>query len=990
MSSCEVEGGEEERKLDCQDTCCTNSINKGNKQPASTTESMCQDGCCTKEAEPTGYESSSCRDKLGNDSCDLSRRLSGQACQSHLDAALKKYALYLRIGRCICRSVLAPLDTCCSKQKRQQALHFTKLKTDLVKRPVSAPKHTRNTFDKDNIIPIPKISSADQIHNDEARRTSKTPQLLTKSLADIEMGSNESVRIRISISGMTCTSCSKKGMNVLNRIPGVASPNINFVAGTGEFELDRRSNPNEVISQFEHDTGFKCLQFRRENQSIDLLMSKSEAKQLEDKLIAGVQSISKLDNKTYSIDYDPRLIGARSLFALVPSGSLAAPRNTSSIVNGKKKLYLTTWSTVSAAALTVPVVVLAWSNNSIPYCKRSVVSLVLATCVQGIAVPEFYVGALKSLVFGRILEMDMLVVISITAAYAYSVVALALKHLGYVLEQGEIFETSTLLVTLVLLGRLVSAIARIKAFTAISFKSLQAEVALLVDESGQSSEMDARLLEYGDTILIRSYARIVTDGKIISGCSAVDESMITGEAILTSKTPGDIVIAGTMNGSTPLTIRLTRLPGRNSITDIADLVESALNSKPRVQDLADKVASWFISTVVCISLVVFAIWFAIAFKVRKQNAGGSIGLAITYGIAVLAVSCPCALGLAVPMVLIIAGGLAAKSGIVIKQASATERAYRTTDVIFDKTGTLTTGTLEVVEESYYDTFLRVADVKSLICALLRDNTHPVSSAVVSHLKNQVDATIRLEDIQTVPGAGLKARWNANELRAGNPYWLGVDAHPEICRLIQRGMTVLGVMINSDLVAAYGFENTLRSEATAVVQDLHRRKLTCHIVSGDGPKAVENVARTVGIEQPNIASRQTPSSKQEYVKMLIDQGKTVLFCGDGTNDAVAIAQAHIGVQIGSTSDITRATADVVLTGGLEGIPTLFDISKQAFLRIVFNIVWSGIYNSFAILLAAGAFVKVRIPPAYAGLGELVSVLPVILVTMTLMTFRRKTL
>ena len=835
-----------------------------------------------------------------------------------------------------------------------------------------------------------QISSTGQSHDEKARLTGQTPHSLKKSLTDIEMGSNENLRVAISISGMNCTSCAKKGMNVLNRIPCVTSPNINFVAGTGEFELDPRSDPKDVISQFEHETGFKCQQTRRENQSIDFLMSKGEAKQLEDKQITGICSISKLDKTTHSIDYDPRLIGARSLLALVPSGSLAAPRNVSSLVNGKRRLYLTTWSTISAAVLTIPVVVLGWSNNSIPYWKRSVISLALATCVQAIAVPEFYIGALKSLIFSRIIETDMLVVISITAAYAYSVVALVLRHRGYVLEQGEMFETSTLLVTLVLIGRLVSAIARIKAFTAISMKSLQDEVALLVDESGQSIEMDARLLEYGDTVLIRSYARVVTDGEVISGSGAVDESTITGEPVPIPKTPGDSVIAGTINGSTPLTIRLTRLPGRNSITDIADLVECALESKPRVQDLADKFAGWFTPTVVGISLVVFAIWSAIAFKVRKQNAGGSIGLAITYSIAVLAVSCPCALGLAVPVVLIIAGGLAAKSGVVIKQASATERAYRTTDVVFDKTGTLTKGKLEFVEEVYYDTCLQLAGVKSLVCALLRDSSHPVSSAVVDHLQNQADATFRLEEIQTIPGAGLKATWKGKDIKAGNPYWLSVDAHPEISRLIERGMTVLGVSIDSELVAVYGLESTLRSEAKVVVQDLHRRKVACHVVSGDGRKAVEDVARTVGIEQHNIASRQTPSSKQEYVKTLIDQGKTVLFCGDGTNDAVAVAQAHLGVQIGATSDITRATADVVLTGGLEGIPALLDISKQAFLRIMFNIVWSGIYNSCAILLAAGVLVKARIPPAYAGLGELVSILPVILVTMTLIKFRRKAL
>lgn len=383
---------------------------------------------------------------------------------------------------------------------------------------------------------------------------------------------------------------------------------------------------------------------------------------------------------------------------------------------------------------------------------------------------------------------------------------------------------------------------------------------------------------------------------------------------------------------------------------------------------------------------------AIGFHVRKQGAGGSVGLAITYAIAVLAISCPCALGLAVPMVLIIAGGVAAKSGVIIKNASSTERAYRTTDVVFDKTGTLTTGVLEVTAEEYYDVSDAFTEVKAMILALLGDNGHPVSSAVVRLLQNQKTETtpVRFEANQSVPGSGIIARWNGKDVRAGNPLWLGLQTLPEIDRLIERGLTILCVTMNSRIIAAYGLESTLRPEAVAVIRGLQQRHIVCHIASGDGAKVVENVARMVGISPHNIISRQTPSSKREYVKNLIDQGKTVLFCGDGTNDAVAVAQAHIGVQIGSTSDITRATADVVLTSGLDGIPALLEISKQAFLRVILNFLWSAVYNLFAILLAAGAFVKVRIPPAYAGLGEMVSVLPVVLLAMSMMWFKRKTL
>jgi Cd2+-exporting ATPase len=212
--------------------------------------------------------------------------------------------------------------------------------------------------------------------------------------------------------------------------------------------------------------------------------------------------------------------------------------------------------------------------------------------------------------------------------------------------------------------------------------------------------------------------------------------------------------------------------------------------------------------------------------------------------------------------------------------------------------------------------------------------------------------------------------------------LGAGAIEELLALINQGITLLCVTLDSTPVAAFGLKSNIRNEATAVVADLTRRNIRCHIVSGDGPRVVEDVAQAVGIPSSNTASRHSPAEKQKYVEGLMSAGNIVLFCGDGTNDAVAVAQANVGVQIGVASDVTRVTADVVLLGGLDGVPVLLDLSTRAFRRINFNFVWSAIYNVFAILLAGGAFVKVRIPPAYAGLGEIVSDCPVIIAAMTL--------
>ena len=987
--------------------CCESSeINCGRDCVKQEIESTPQDASCANDAKDTKAETTThvadfllpdaqCRAKKSamtikssipceetKDSYGSFRERSRQTCRSHLDAAFKKYSLYIKIGRCICRSVLEPSETCCSRERRQRAVQLDVVAKNHANGKKEASSVTRS-------VPRKPTTSAGKLEGDKTRSIAIKAGNSIATLGDVEKGHpNQVTPVMVKISGMTCTSCSKKGINVLSRINGITDPHINFVAGMGRFDLDCQLDPAKIICQFERESGFRCSQIKEDLQKADVCMSEVEAKQFGEELPAGVDSVLRINSRTYSVRYDPTVIGARSLLSLIPSGSLAAPTNNSNLIHDRKRLYQMALNTIFAAAFTVPVVVLAWSRNPTPHSELSIILLVLATCVQAIAVPEFYIRAIKSLVFGRVVEMDMLVVISITAAYGYSVVAFALTQRGYVLEQQAFFETSSLLVTLILLGKLLSVIARLRASTAVSMQSLQSKIALLVDRSEKVVELDARLLEYGDSVIIPPRTSIVTDGEIIDGSSAIDESMVTGETIPVPKQHGNSVMAGTINGSTQITIRVIRLPGQNSITDIASLVENALEAKPRVQDLADKVASWFIPAIIATSCVVLAIWIAIALKFRNKNVGGSFGLAITYSIAVLAVSCPCALGLAVPLVLIIASGVAAKSGIIIKQAFALERAYRTTDVIFDKTGTLTTGALEVIKEEYFhhDSLL-TAEVKPLIFSLLKDVTHPVSAAVANRLRNEVSTSFVFDDTKSLPGAGLTATWKGLELKAGNPYWLGIDATPSVSQLLDRGMTILAVTLRSEPIALYGLQSTLRPEAPAVIQDLRRRKVTCHIVSGDAAKAVENVAQSLGIPLSDIASRQTPSAKKAYVQKLIAQGKMVLFCGDGTNDAIAVAQAHVGVQVGSASDIMRAAADVVLRGGLEGVPALLDLSRQTFGRVVFNFCWAGIYNLFAILLAAGAFVKVRIPPAYAGLGEIVSVLPVVLVALSLLGYKR---
>ncbi|KAK5745286.1 hypothetical protein LTR17_001447 [Elasticomyces elasticus] len=906
---------------------------------------------------------------------------------------MAKYEALLKQGRCLCRQALEQLSfDCCATRVGGQVSFRASPEKDVdqwgstVTTPTTTELRPGCSYADTTTAKTAHASYANRSQHDDIEQTSAREHVV------------------LSVSGMTCTGCSKKFMNVLNRTPGVSSPQVTFVSGSAEFDVDTSvvGEVDAALSRIEKETGFKCSRVVNEYHELCVLMSASSAKCLENSNTPGLVSVTKGKDKTYRITFNPRIVGARSI--LPPDARLASPENNAASTDEKRRLTRAAINTALAASLTIPVVVLEWSNNPIPHTTRSIVTLVLATLVQAIAVPEFYIGAMKSLVYSRVVEMDMLVVISITAAYVYSVVAFGLTEAGVDLEQKSIFETSTLLITLVLLGRLMAAWARMRAISAVSLRSLQVETALLLSPTGETAKVDARLLEFGDCINIPPHSRIVTDGKVVSGSSAVDESMLTGESIPVAKEVGSEIIAGTMNGDGTLQIRITRLPGGNSITEIANLVEKAVAAKPRVQELADKVASWFITAVVGIAVVVFCIWIAVAITLRDRNGGGAVGVAITYAIAVLAISCPCALGLAVPMVLVIAGGVAARAGLVIKAADAIERAPHITDVVFDKTGTLTESDLRVVREIVLPTdTLRDEDILSLCKAIVDGNQHPVSAAVGSHLASQpLPANTDVQNVTSVPGAGITAQYDSSStIKAGNPYWLNLAAHPDIVSLSHQAMTVLCVTIDDRLVLIYGLKSTPRPNAVAVVAELHHRGLTCHIVSGDNAAVVQDVAHTLDIPNACVLARSSPAEKQQYVQRiqrlsLDTQGRVktkntkrcVLFLGDGTNDAIAIAQADIGMQMGSASDVTGAVADVVLLSqDLKGLLDFLDLSRAAVTRIRFNFIWSGIYNIFAILLASGAFVKVRIPAAYAGLGEIVSVGPVVLGAISLMWARK---
>lgn len=794
---------------------------------------------------------------------------------------------------------------------------------------------------------------------------------------------------------MTCTGCETKLQRTLAGLTSVKNLKTSLLLSRAEFDIDLGiGNTDEVIKHLTRTTEFKCEKVSNSKGSTIEIMTNGEGQNLIDRpWPLGVLEMTLVDKSVVNVAFDPKIVGARDLIQKGWSNplQLAPPRADPTLDAGTKHVRHKGFTMVLAAILTIPVLVMAWAPLPPREVAYGSASLVLATLIQFLIAGPFYITAVKSLVFSKVVEMDLLVVLSTSTAYVYSVVSFVLLVVGHPLSTGEFFETSTLLVTLIVLGRYVAAHARQKAVESISIRSLQVSTAILVQETDER-EIDIRLLQHGDIFKILPDSRVATDGTVISGSSEVDESMVTGESNPVEKHRGSSVIAGSINGVGTLQARVDRPPGHNTISDVANMVDQAKLSKPKLQELADRVASYFVPAIIGLAIITFCVWVAVGLAAQNKSGPDAVIQAITFSITVLIVSCPCAIGLAVPMVVVTASGVAAEHGVIIKDSSTIEVAHKTTHVVFDKTGTLTEGQLTVMREVYLTTDYSLEHTKAMLLKLIYSNKHPVSAALTSKLKADGVKPIS-EDLNAkiLTGKGIKAVTPAGlTLRAGNSRWLDVSSNSDARSVSSEGYALFCFTINGSLAAVFGLQDTLRVDAISTVAELAKRGIAVHVLSGDDDSAVRKVTRRLNIVEENVQSCCTPADKQAYIQNLQSTSdghsqRTVVFCGDGTNDAIALAQATIGVHMNTTTgtDVANSAADVVLMRpSLSGILTLIDVSKKSVRRISFNFAWSAVYNLFAILLGGGAFSAiggsgaVKIPPAFAGLGELVSVLPVV--------------
>lgn len=930
---------------------------------------------------------------LGKESCCEPQRRSSERARGCMKRGSRESLGKFSMASSSASSVLAKEKTCRKKARQRKSCDsfgsVVKAKPACAGDSCCKPVEVKETSCCDSKTSTCGKKDASRVKVDSCC-TSEKPPVETSGALSSGQGAEHVV---LSISGMTCTGCETKLNRTLATVSGVSNLKTSLVLSRAEFDVDVNKIPvAQVMKHLERTTEFKCEIINTKGSSIDVIVPGDPSALIDQAWPDGIVDMTAVDKNIVRIAFDPDVIGARDLVEKRWPGfiKLAPVCADPALAAGSKHVRNVGLMTLLSAVLTIPVLVMAWA----PLPKREIAygsaSLALATLVQvGIAGP-FYPKALKALIFSRVIEMDLLIVLSTSAAYVFSVVSFGFLVAGKPLSTGEFFETSTLLVTLIMVGRYVAALARQKAVESISIRSLQAQTALLVDDndSTQVREIDTRLLQYGDSFKVLPDTRIPTDGTVMSGSSEVDESMLTGESLPVVKSVKSRTIAGTINGSGTLVVQLNRLPGDNTITTIAAMVDEAKLSKPKMQEIADKVASYFVPVVVFLATITFVAWVGVGVGKQRKSGSEAAIQAITYAITVLIVSCPCAIGLAVPMVVVISSGIAAERGVIFKSVEAIEIAHKTSHIVLDKTGTLTEGKLAVVAEQYVE-----EASMPLFLGLIGDNKHPVSVAVASHLRAKGITATSVSGVKSLTGKGVQATVNGQTVQAGNSRWLGLSTNPQVQSILAQNRTAFCFAIDGKLAAVFGLADSLRPDALDVVSRLQKDGVSVHIVSGDDDGPVSSVAGTLGIPACNTRARSSPADKQQYIQDLLAGGTNrhgkakkrqsiVVFCGDGTNDAVALAQATIGVHMNhsSGSDVAQSAADVVLVRpALGGLLSMIRTSKVSVRRILFNFGWSFVYNIFAVLLAAGAFMQagdVRIPPEFAGLGELVSVLPVI--------------
>ena len=649
---------------------------------------------------------------------------------------------------------------------------------------------------------------------------------------------------------------------------------------------------------------------------------------------------------------------------------------------------------VVAAALTVPLLVVAMSHGALAWTESTAgrwLQLALATPVVLGPGRRFFRLAWAAAKH-RAADMNTLVAIGTGAAWLYSVVAVlapgVFPHAAHGLVPHLYFEAAAAVVSFVLLGKTLETRARKRLADAVrGLVALQPELAHVVRGDVEEDVPTASLAK-GDRLLVRPGERIPLDGEVVSGASAVDESMLSGESLPVDKAPGDPVFGGTLNQSGALVVTVTATARAGALGRIVTAVEQAQGSKAPIARLADTVSGIFAPVVVAVALLTLGVWVAI------DPSEGGIAVAIERFVAVLVIACPCALGLATPAAVAVATGRGAELGVLVKGGAALEAASRVDHVLLDKTGTLTEGKPSLTDVVDL-TGLGQDALLALVASAERRSEHPVARAVVRGAEARALTLREPEDFRSVPGRGVSALVDGRRVRVGTALHLaeaGVDAGPlagEAARLASDGRTPFFVALDERLAGLVAVADRASADARAAVDALRAMGVTVTMLTGDRKETAEAVARQVGID--DVVAGVAPAEKARVVFEQRAKGRAVAMVGDGINDAPALASAHVGIAIGHGADVAVAAADVALVrGGLGRVATALRLGRATLATIRRNLFWAFAYNVVGIPIAAGALASWtgwQLSPVLASAAMSLSSVSVIASSLRLRRFAR---
>jgi len=768
----------------------------------------------------------------------------------------------------------------------------------------------------------------------------------------------------IPVTGMTCTTCAATIEKGLAETPGVEQARVNFASEKAAIEYDPAkislAKIKDTISKVGYGVATQKSIFPVGGMTCASCVARVE--QALSSVPGVISAIGNLASEKATVEYIEGTELADLRRAVKEAGyELGSEAETLEDVTVATRSEVRTMRNrfVLAIILGALILVLGFGPS---FFGKPYLLWALATPVQFWAGWRFYRGAWGALRH-RTADMNTLIAVGTSAAYLYSVVAILFPGLFVAAgrEPALYFDTAALIIGLILLGRFLEARARGQTSEAIKkLIGMQPKTALVIRD-GEEREISVEDVQVGDLILVRPGERLPVDGIVHQGYSSIDESMITGESIPVEKRVGDEVIGASVNKTGSFQFEATKVGRDTTLARIIRLVEEAQGSKAPIQRLADVIASYFVPIVIGIAIATFIIWYFV-------GPAPAFTFALLNFVAVLIIACPCALGLATPTAIMVGTGKGAENGVLIRSAEALERSHQISTVMLDKTGTLTQGEPKVtdiiaVPSSSQEEILRLA------ASAERGSEHPLAEAIVRAASEKKLEVSPVSHFNAIPGHGVEASVEGKKLLLGNLKLIkdrGLSLNgleEEANHLWEKGKTVMFLGIDSQVVGIIALADTLKPNAKAAVDALHSMGIGVVMLTGDNRRTAEAIAQQVGIDR--VLAEVLPEHKAQEIKKLQEEGKVVAMVGDGINDAPALAQADVGIAIGTGTDVAMETGDITLIrGDLEGIVTAISLSKRTMRTIKQNLFWAFAYNTALIPVAAGvlylAFGRIGVP------------------------------